>query len=120
MGLEAELRDLFREEVAPLRSLLAEILSRLGERRPPQQAASGGTVTLNEFLTRKQAAEIMGYSLRTIARLMDSDQLRACGPRRDRISRFEIDRFMAAAPPRKDLGEDDLDAEADRLLDDDK
>jgi hypothetical protein len=54
-------------------------------------------------------------TVRTIGRLIDSGKLRAFGTRRDRITRFELDRMMAETPNVGD-GEDDVAGEVERLL----
>jgi len=86
----------------------------LGARRPPLSAEA--TPLPNTYVTRAEAAQLMRYSLRTITRLIDAGKLRACGPRRDRIATFEIDRFMAEEPRRPDDDPDDPASEASRLL----
>lgn len=70
------------------------------------------------YLKRKDVAEITGYSSKTIARLIATGELRACGIRRDRIAREEVDRMMrdrkvVHEPLDEDAG---MDAEVGRLL----
>jgi len=106
-----------------LKERLPQLL-RTGEARRPPQAAGGTTSDLGaHYLTRQQVSQITGYSLRTITRLVDSGKLRACGPRRDRITRFEVDRMMAMRDgegegdddPTPDPEAADMAAEVDRL-----
>ena len=116
LGVETLLRELIREELSALLDLkLSQHLSR--QRLPALAAAEAPSA----YVTRGQAAAITGYSLRTIARLIGRGELKACGPRRDRIKRFELDRMMAESPRRPPAGADPVDdvaLEADRLLDD--
>jgi excisionase family DNA binding protein len=95
-----------REQIdAALKERLPQLLMRAGETRRPPQPAGGAAEDLGpQYLTRQQVAQITGYSMRKIVRLIDSGKLRACGPRRDRITRFEVDRMMAM--------QDDCDAAA--------
>jgi excisionase family DNA binding protein len=83
---------------------------------PPKAAPAAG-----EYTTRKQAAEIMGYSKSTVSRLITKKLLRASGPKLDRIRRSEIDRFMAAAAEREVVATDEavrIEAEVRRIVDD--
>lgn len=92
---------------------------RLSEARRPHRAA-GPDAVAPEYLSRQQAAAVTGYSLRTITRLIDKGKLRACGPRRDRITRFEIERMMSLIEEHGGEGgdsDDDVAAEVDRLMD---
>lgn len=89
------------------------------ERRPPR--AAGGSPAEqapdDHYVTRAKAAEITGYSERTITRLIDSGKLKVCGPRRNRITRFEIDRMMEEKAERKRKGEPDVEVDADADVD---
>jgi hypothetical protein len=119
--VEAALRDLVRDEVLrPLAdkidALVSEMRLRMGERQPPARAS---TPTPDRYFTRKQAAEMIGRSPRTVTRLIDSGRLHPCGPRREFIARVEIQRFMEQAPPPRQGNEDeDLARDADQMLDD--
>jgi excisionase family DNA binding protein len=83
---------------------------------PPKAAPTSG-----DYTTRKEAAQIMGYSKSTVSRLIAKKLLRACGPKLDRIKRSEIDRFMAAAAERQVVATDEaarIEAEVRRIVDD--
>lgn len=93
------------------------------ERRPPKASAPDAPPADENYVSRARAAEIMDCSERTITRYIDAGVLKACGPRRNRLTRFEIDRFMEQASERKAKGEgnrdeSDVDAELDRILGD--
>jgi hypothetical protein len=114
--LEALLRDMLgpiiREEVAVV--VDEKLRLHLGDRRAPKLAVAKAEPA-PESVSRQEAAIITGYSVRTIGRLIDSGKLRAFGTRRDRITRFELDRMMAETPNVGD-GEDDVAGEVERLL----
>ena len=118
--LEAEFRSVIRDEIAPLRDQMSSLLNELRARAACERLGPQAIAPANEYFTRRQAAEVMNYSVRTITRLMDAGKLRPCGPRRDRIARAELERFMAEAPGERGLSEEDVNEEADRLLGDDK
>lgn len=116
--IEGAFRDLVRDEVLrPLAdkidALVVEMRLRMGERQPPARASMA---TPDRYLTRKQAAAMMSCSRRTITRLIDSGQLRPCGPRRQFIAKVEIERFMAQTPPRQPSGDEELARDADQML----
>lgn len=119
--LEAEFRNVIRDEIAPLceqvSALITELRARTGRKAP--QSIGPSPPQMGDYLTFKEAASVIRRSARTIRRMVADGKLRTCGPRGEHIARFEIARFMEAAPP-KDPGHDDLVAEADRLLDDHK
>jgi excisionase family DNA binding protein len=122
--IERAIAGIVRKQVdLALKERLPELL-RTDQRRGPQLAGGPATSPLDpSYLTRQQVAQVTGYSSRTIARLIDNGKLRACGPRRDRITRFEVDRMMAK---RDEIGAEetgvdpinpdaDIDAEVERL-----
>ncbi len=87
-------------------------------RMPPRPAEPEG-----DYVRRKRAAQIMGYSKSTVGRLIKKGLLRASGPKLDRVARAEIDRFMAAAARREETAIDEdaaLEAEARRIVGDDE
>jgi hypothetical protein len=115
--LDAAFRDLIRGEIEPLRQqvsvLLTEIRSRVVDRRPPARTSSPLVTVDDEPLDRKGAAQMMGCCVRTVGRRIKSGELRALGPRQDRISRFEVQRYLDNAGK---AGVVDLREEAARLL----
>jgi excisionase family DNA binding protein len=102
-----------------LKERLPQLLSAGAGRRPPGQAPAPESLG-PQYLTRQQVAQITGYSLRTITRMINSGRLRACGPNRDRVTRAEVDRMMAAASDASEGPSADPDfdptTEVDRLL----
>jgi hypothetical protein len=96
-----------------LKERLPQLL-RTGEARRPPQPAGGTAEPIGEqYLSRQQVAHITGYSMRKIVRLIDSGKLRACGPRRDRITRFEVDRMMAMREDSEASNDAPVDEDAD-------
>lgn len=98
-----------------------ERIEKLLEMRP---VASAPAPAAAMYVTRRQAAEISGYSLRTIGRLIQAGRLVASGPNLDRIKRFELDRMMDETAKRRGQGaveQGDAEAQAmvDRIFDED-
>lgn len=93
-----------------------------GTAHRPHQKTPAPEGLREEYLTRQEAAQIAKCSVRTITRYIEAGQLRPCGPRRDRIMRSELDRFLQApdAGESTRTNQEDPDAEAagvvDRLL----
>lgn len=122
--IERAIAGIVRKHVdRALEERLPELLQ-TDQRRGPQLAGGPAPTSLDpSYLSRQQVAQVTGYSSRTISRLIETGKLRACGPRRDRITRFEVDRMMAK---RDEIGAEetgvdpinpdaDIDAEVARL-----
>lgn len=117
--------DIVREKMeavleAELPKLLAELRS---EGRRPARGSNTPPPITPDWLTRRQVANLTGYSLRTLSRYIDSGVLRACGPNRDRVARFELERFMAmkgtgaeTPDPAPTDPDREIDDEVDRLF----
>ncbi len=75
-----------------------------------------------EYVDRKQAAEITGYSPRTIYRLIHDGILVATGLRGNRIKRSDLDKMMAAVAKERGSAPvneaEEISAEVDKLLND--
>lgn len=99
-----------------LPQLIDEAL-RLQRLAPPTSGQSH-----DEYLTRREAARIAKLSPRTIARYIEAGKLRPSGPRRDRVTRSELDRFLQAEGVEEatELGQesedDGMSREVDRLM----
>jgi hypothetical protein len=85
-----------------------------GATRPPPSEKDP-----NYYVSREGAAEITGYSVSTVARAIKDGRLKAVGLRKDKIARYEVDKFMAEAGGKKPEPDDDkVNRIVDRLLDD--
>lgn len=97
---------------------MREHLQNAAAQRPQQHTPAPDGVR-EEYLTRQEAAQIAKCSVRTITRYIDTGKLRPCGPRRDRITRSELDRFLQAPdidePTR--TNPEDSDAETSGVVD---
>jgi hypothetical protein len=115
-GFGAQLEEVIRNGVKEgVRQALAEFA--LHDRMPPRPVEAVESV----YVTRAQAARRTGYSLRTISRRIADGVLPAYGPRCDRIKVSDLDQMMTADVARKPQTpseEDEIDAEVDRLLND--
>jgi excisionase family DNA binding protein len=94
---ELPLSEALSKALAPI---VADLVRRAIKSSPvrdgeTRRAPHATPVPESVYLTRQQVASYLGYSLRTVTRLIDSGKLRPCGPRRDRVTRSECDRMMA-------------------------
>lgn len=111
------LRTVIHEEIgAALDERIPGYLASL--RMPARPAGAVESV----YITREQAAEITGYSLRTINRRIATAELAAYGARKDRIRRSDIDLMMARRPKRATAlsDEDEASREVDRIMGEDQ
>jgi len=69
-----------------------------------------------EYLSRDGAAQLTGYSAKTITRWIQSGKLRPYGLRGERVKRVELERLMADLP-RAENGEESEADLARRILD---
>jgi excisionase family DNA binding protein len=94
------------------------------ERRAPRRAEELPSSDDEKYMNRQQVAEMTGYCDRTIYRLIRERKLIATGLKRNRIKRSDVERMMAEAAKERANGtgpaneEDEIAAEAHRLLDD--
>lgn len=111
VAMPIEFMEMVGHDLAEMRKLLAS--------RPATPAQPQGA----EWITRKEAARLTAYSIKTITRLIDRGELPVYGPNRDRIRREDLDRVMAAASrpsaeskPSGDDEQDEIERSVERAI----
>lgn len=118
--IEVIIKAMVREEVDARMKEVARVerMETVPSRIAPRQADVQAT-----YVTRRHAAEVTGYSRRTIDRLIADGKLRAYGPHLDRLKLSELHQMMAETArrevPKGEDAEAQVSAEAERILNDD-
>lgn len=103
-----------------IKEQLPELLR--GDSRRPPVASAPEALLPQPYLSKEQVAQLTGYSLRTVTRMVARGLLRPCGPRRDRFARAEVDRMMnerkapVAVPAPANDPDADVTAAVDKLF----
>jgi hypothetical protein len=98
-----------------LRTVLDEKLREWIAKAPPPGNAP--SAERPEYLSREDAAQLTGYSAKTITRWIRAGKLRPYGLRGERVKRVELERLMAELPS-ADAGAGETEAAiARRILD---
>lgn len=79
-----------------LRTILEEKLREWISKAPPP--ANAPSVEQPEYLSRESAAQLAGYSAKTITRWIRAGKLRPYGLRGERVKRLELEQLMADLP----------------------
>jgi hypothetical protein len=79
-----------------LRTILEEKLREWISKAPPP--ANAPSAEQPEYLSRESAAQLAGYSAKTITRWIRAGKLRPYGLRGERVKRLELEQLMADLP----------------------
>jgi hypothetical protein len=79
-----------------LRTILEEKLREWISKAPPP--ANAPSAEQPEYLSRESAAQLAGYSAKTITRWIRAGKLRPYGLRGERVKRLELEQLMAELP----------------------
>lgn len=100
-----------------LRTVLDEKLREWVSKAPPP--ANAPSAERPEYLSRESAAQLTGYSAKTITRWIRAGKLRPYGLRGERVKRVELERLMADLPSSEAGGGETETEIARRILDGD-